>query len=199
MVVSVKDRTCPRIARPTYCFAICGSIFSVLFGLLDRNIYQEVKPSDKAWKFFQAQIEIWWHFLMENKKASFFLGNCTLVWSEIWLDDYLFNYLLWLPIQLQLRSFIWFNYPLTLNYPLEYGQKLSNIIARLAAAMYTFVAWVISWGMWVYNTTQGFRFVPCYWYKGCNILTYSQMKLYLYFCIFHSHLGIWWSWSCFRT
>ena len=35
--------------------------------------------------------------------------------------------------------------------------------------MYTFVARVISWAMGVYNTTQGFLFVSCCWYKGCSI------------------------------
>ena len=35
--------------------------------------------------------------------------------------------------------------------------------------MYTFVVGVISWAMWVYDTTQGFLLMSCYWYKGCSI------------------------------
>ena len=42
--------------------------------------------------------------------------------------------------------------------------------------MYTFVVWVISWAMWVYNTTQGFLLVSWYWYKGCSILLIFQTK-----------------------
>ena len=46
-------------------------------------------------------------------------------------------------------------HPLTLNYPLQYAKRLSNIIARYAAAVYTYVVWVISWAMWLCNTFQG--------------------------------------------
>ena len=45
--------------------------------------------------------------------------------------------------------------------------------------MYTFVVWVISWAMWVYNTTQGFLLVSCYWCKGCSILLIFTNKFVL--------------------
>ena len=36
--------------------------------------------------------------------------------------------------------------------------------------MYTFAIWVISWAMWIYNTTQEFHFLSCYLFKGCSII-----------------------------
>ena len=64
----------------------------------------------------------------------------------------------------------WYTHLLTLSYPVQYAKRLSNIIAKLAAVMYTFVVWVISWAMWVYNTTQGLLVLSFYWYKGRSIL-----------------------------
>ena len=37
--------------------------------------------------------------------------------------------------------------------------------------LFIHAVWVVSWAMWVYNTTQAILLVPCYWYKGCNIIS----------------------------
>ena len=37
----VKDRTCPRMAIPTYCFSIFGSIFGAIFCLLIKKLILE--------------------------------------------------------------------------------------------------------------------------------------------------------------
>ena len=65
----------------------------------------------------------------------------------------------------ELSAFFWYMHALTLNYPLQYAKRFSNIIAKNAAAMYTIVVWVISWAQWVYNTTQGFHLVSVCWHK----------------------------------
>ena len=75
-----------------------------------------------------------------------------------------------------------FVHVLTLNYPLQYGKRLSDIIARQAAAMYTFAVWVISLGMWVYNTQPK----GCFWChvidtKGAVLLVILLNK-FLLFC-----------------
>ena len=46
--------------------------------------------------------------------------------------------------------------------------------------MYTFVVWVISWAMGVYNTTQGFLLVSCYWYKDFSIIVDIRKQIFIY-------------------
>ena len=140
--------------------------------------------SDKVWESFYEQFDAWVHFLILTKKERFFLENCTLIWSEFFI---LFHWTWKFELKI-LWKFSCFNFserkvikfcqvqiiyvhPLALNYPLQCAKRLSNIIARHAAAMYTHVLWVISCAMWIYNTTQGFLLVSCYWYRGCNIIS----------------------------
>ena len=86
LFVCLKDRICPRMAIPVYCFNIFGSVFGVLFCLLIKKLILGCKT---LWQImrqiisFYEQFEVWEHFLIWAKKKHFFLENCTLVWSEV--------------------------------------------------------------------------------------------------------------------
>ena len=156
---------------------------------------------DKVWESFYEQVKVWVHFLICTKKKHFVLQNCTLTWSEFFIPFHLtWKFEIKVFWKFSFFSFserkginfccvqIIYLHLLTLNYPLQYAKRVSNIFAKEAAAMYAFVVWVISWTMWVYNTTQGFLLVSCYWYKGCNIISNTLNKFVL--VLFHSHLGM---------
>ena len=139
--------------------------------------------SDKVWESFYEQFEVWVHFLIWAKKKHFFLENCTIIWSE-------FLYLFIRPGNLNFKfcenlaglSFQrekvstfakskWYMYTLWLLITLCNMSK--GLLTYLQGKQQLFIhaVWVVSWAMWVYNTTQAILLVPCYWYKGCNIIS----------------------------
>ena len=50
----------------------------------------------------------------------------------------------------------------------------------------------LSWAMWVYNTTQVFPLVSCYWYKGCNIISDTLKKICISFVLFSFRYVVEW-------
>ena len=145
LFVCIKDRTCPRIAIPVYCFNIFGSIFGVLFCLLIKKLILGCKT---VWQImrqiisFYEQFEVWEHFLIWIKKKHFFLENCTAVWSEFFEKPF---HKTWKFKNLKISENLATNFSerkgiglcsvqmiyvhlLTFNYrPLQYAKRLSNI------------------------------------------------------------------------
>ena len=83
------------------------------------------------------QFEVWGHFLIWTKKKNFFLENCTLVLIWIFLDNYLsirpenLKTSLKNLAKVKISTFAvskWYTHFLTLNYPLQYANRLSNIL-----------------------------------------------------------------------
>ena len=80
-------------------------------------------------------------------------------------------------------------HPLTLNYSLQYAKRLSNIIARYVAAMYTYVVESLV-GQCEYTTQlKGSFWCHVIDTKGAILLVILLNKFAL--VLFHSHLGMW--------
>ena len=78
---------------------------------------------------------------------------------------------------------------LTLHYPLQYAKRLSNIIARKAVAMYTYVYESLV-GQCEYTTQpKGSLWCHVIDTKGAILLVMLLNKFVL--VLFHSHLGMW--------
>ena len=146
-MVCVKDRTCLRMAIPTYCLCIFGSIFGDLYFLLIKKV----------------NIIRVWHYLTKYEKVSMSSLKCECISSygqrKLFLFWKLYIGMVWIFIpfhqtwRFELKNFWKFNcfnftgrkginfgrvqmiymiyvHPLTLYYPRLYAKKLSNIIAR---------------------------------------------------------------------
>ena len=141
--VCVKDRTCLRMAA--YCFCIFGSIFGALFCLLIKKIILECGT---IWQSMRNFLWAFWSVstsphMDKEEKRNFFLENCTLIWPEFLIPFHqtwkfeieifwkfsCFRFSERKGINFYLDQMIYVH-PLTLNYPLQYAERLSNIIAR---------------------------------------------------------------------
>ena len=122
-------------------------------------LHMDKEETFLSWKLYIDMVWIFYAFSLDLK-----------IWTKIFGKFSCFNFSDWKGI-----NFCWvqmiYVHPLTLNYPQQYAKRLSNIVARYTAAMYTCVVWVISWAMWVYNTTEELLLLSCFWYKGCNIIS----------------------------
>ena len=75
------------------------------------------------------------------------------------------------------------------SYPLQYAKRLSNIIARLAAAMYTYIVESLA-GQCEYTTQpKGSFWCHVIDTKGAILLVILLNKFAL--VLFHSNLGMW--------
>ena len=142
LFVCIKDRN--RIAIPAYCFNICGSIFVFLFCLFIRRLILRIKTIWQSMRKFPCVVWSVGTFPhMDKDETSFFLKKAPSQGLNIFSDNYLFmrseNLKTSLKIQPQIflrrkiltfAVFKWCKYPLTLNYPLQYAKRLSNIIVR---------------------------------------------------------------------
>ena len=91
LFVCVENRTCLRIAISAYCLNIFGSVFGVLFCLLDKKLILRSKKHLTKYEHLFVSVEGVRKFpQMDKEETSFFLENCTLAYSEIFLDNYLF-------------------------------------------------------------------------------------------------------------
>ena len=143
LFVWLKYRTYLRISIQVYCFYICGSGFGVLFWLKG-NIRKQnhLTKYEKVHLCSLKCVNFCWY--RQRINVFFFLKNSTLVWSEFFLNNYLFMrpesskaiLKVWPQIfwedRYQLLLFWniwWYKHLLTFNSPLQYADRLSNIIA----------------------------------------------------------------------
>ena len=91
LFVWLKYRTCLRISIPVFCFCllICGSGFGVLFWSKG-NIRKQnhLTKYEKVPLCSLKCVNICWY--RQRINVFFFLKNSTLVWSESFLNNYLF-------------------------------------------------------------------------------------------------------------
>ena len=91
LFVWVNNRTCQKIVILAYCFNIFGSIFGVWLCLLIRKLILGSKTIWQSMSKFPCAVWYVGTFLHMNKeKTSFFLEYWTLVWFEIFWENYLF-------------------------------------------------------------------------------------------------------------
>ena len=142
MFVCVKDRTCLRMAIPAYCFSIFGSIFGALFCLLIKKLILEY---DIIWqsmrKFLQAVWSVSTFPHMDKETFLFWKLRIDMVWIFVpfhwtWKFElkFFWKFSCFNFSERKRFNFCWvqmvYVHPLTLNYPLQYAKRLSNIIAR---------------------------------------------------------------------
>ena len=104
----------------------------VLFTYQKVNIRKK-KTSDKVWKRFHVQFEMWGPFLIWTKKKHFFLENCTLVWSERFSDNYL-------SIDLKIWNQVW-----KLNHKICWEKRYQLLL--FSNDIHTFWFLIILWNM----------------------------------------------------
>ena len=124
------------------CFNIIRSIFGLLFCLRDRSLTLRSKTINQSMSNFPCAA---WYVgtlpQMEKRRINiFFPENCTLVCVlKLFLNNHPFSYPQNLVTNFSERKYYrlllcateWrYKHPLTLNYPLQYAKRLSNIIAR---------------------------------------------------------------------
>ena len=143
MFVCVKDRKCLRTAIPVYCFSIFGSIFGAFFCLLIKMLILEC---DTIWQRMRKFLWAVWRvstFPHMGKEETFFSWklHIDMVWIfytfslelKIWAQTFwkfsCFNFSEGKGMNFCRVQMIYVH-PLTLNYPLQYTKRHSNIIAR---------------------------------------------------------------------
>ena len=138
MFVCVKDRTYLRMAIAA--FSIFGSTFGALFCLLIKKLILECDTIWQSMRKFLWAVRSVSAFLIWTKKKHFFLENCTLIWSEFFIYTFSSDLTIFWKFscfnfsEREGINFSWVQmicvHPLTLNYPLQYSKRLSNITAR---------------------------------------------------------------------
>ena len=143
MFVCVKDRTCLRMAIPAYCFSMFGSIFGALFCLLIKKL---ILKCNTIWQSMRKFLWAVWNvstFPHMDKEKTFLFWKLHIdmvlifytfssdlkIWTYIFWKFSCFNFSERKDINFCLVQMMYVH-PLTLNYPLQYAKRVSNITAR---------------------------------------------------------------------
>ena len=143
LFLCLTDRTCLKMAIPSYCFSIFGSIFAALLSLLIKKF---MLGCETIWQSMSKFLWAVWSVstLLHMDKEEAFLSwklHIAMIWSfytflldlkiwtwNIWKFSY-FNFSHKKSINLYQVTLIYVH-PSLLNYPLKYSNRISNIIAR---------------------------------------------------------------------
>ena len=130
------------------------------------------------WESFHVQFKLWGRFLIwTQKNYHFFFKKAHCYGLKSFLDNYLFMRPQNLATNFSEKERYWLllcsNDVSTLWLLITLCNMTKGLVTYLQGKQQLNVyicCRVISWAMWVCNTTQGFLLVSCYWYKGFSII-----------------------------